>query len=37
MRGDIYGLHQWCPAAVQAAYRDVPMMIIWHFQLTAAL
>jgi SAM-dependent methyltransferase len=33
LRPDIYSLHRWCPAAVHAAYRDVPMMIIWHFQL----
>jgi SAM-dependent methyltransferase len=30
---DVWTLHQWCPAAVDAAYRDVPFLIIWHFQL----
>jgi SAM-dependent methyltransferase len=34
MQGDMYRLHHWCPAAVHAAYRDVPIMIVWHFQLT---
>jgi ubiquinone/menaquinone biosynthesis C-methylase UbiE len=32
---DVRSLHRWCPAAVDAAYRDVPILIIWHFQLTA--
>jgi SAM-dependent methyltransferase len=34
LQPDIYSLHRWCPAAVNAAYRDIPVMIIWHFQLT---
>lgn len=33
---DVGKLHRWCPAAVNAAYRDVPAVIIWHFQLTTA-
>jgi SAM-dependent methyltransferase len=31
---DVWTLHGWCPAAVDAAYRDVPILIVWHFQLT---
>lgn len=31
---DARTLHRWCPAAVRAAYRDVPLLIIWHFQLS---
>jgi SAM-dependent methyltransferase len=31
---DIGTLHRYCPAAVSAAYRDIPILIIWHFQLT---
>jgi len=30
---DIWSLHRWCTDAVNAAYRDVPAAIIWHFQL----
>jgi ubiquinone/menaquinone biosynthesis C-methylase UbiE len=30
---DIWSLHSWCPAATNAAYRDNPAAIIWHFQL----
>lgn len=33
---DIWSLHSWCPAATNAAYRDNPATIIWHFQLPAA-
>jgi ubiquinone/menaquinone biosynthesis C-methylase UbiE len=31
---DVWSLHRWCPAAVSAAFRDVPILIVWHFQLT---
>jgi ubiquinone/menaquinone biosynthesis C-methylase UbiE len=30
---DIWSLHSWCPAATNAAYRDNPAAIVWHFQL----
>jgi SAM-dependent methyltransferase len=30
---NIWALHRWCPAATNAAYRDNPAVIIWHFQL----
>jgi len=30
---DIWSLWPRCPAAVNAAYRDTPALIIWHFQL----
>jgi hypothetical protein len=33
---DMWSLHSWCPAATNAAYRDNPAAIIWHFQLSAA-
>jgi hypothetical protein len=33
---DIWSLHSWCPAATNAAYRDNPAAIIWHFQLPSA-
>jgi ubiquinone/menaquinone biosynthesis C-methylase UbiE len=33
---DIWSLHSWCPAATNAAYRDNPAAIVWHFQLPAA-
>jgi ubiquinone/menaquinone biosynthesis C-methylase UbiE len=33
---NIWALHRWCPAATNAAYRDVPIAIIWHFQLGGA-
>jgi SAM-dependent methyltransferase len=32
---DIWELHAWCPAATNAAYRDNPAAIVWHFQLPA--
>jgi SAM-dependent methyltransferase len=32
---DIWSLWPWCPAAINAAYRDAPMLIVWHFQLGA--
>jgi SAM-dependent methyltransferase len=31
---DIWSLWPWIPAAVNAAYRDAPILIIWHFQLS---
>jgi len=33
---NVGSLHRLCPAAVDAAFRDIPVVIIWHFQLTAA-
>jgi SAM-dependent methyltransferase len=30
---DIWSLWSWCPAAVNAVYRDTPVLIVWHFQL----
>ena len=30
---NIWALHHWCPAATNAAYRGMPLAIIWHFQL----
>jgi SAM-dependent methyltransferase len=30
---DIWSLWPWCPAAVNACYRDAPAMILCHFQL----
>lgn len=30
---DHWALQPWCPAATNAAYRDTPLAIIWHFQL----
>ena len=30
---DIWSLWPRCPAAVNAAYRDTPVLIVWHFQL----
>ncbi len=33
---NIWALHRWCPAATNAAYRDNPAVIIWHFQLREA-
>jgi ubiquinone/menaquinone biosynthesis C-methylase UbiE len=30
---DIWSLWPWCPAAVNAAYRDTPLLIVWDFQL----
>lgn len=29
---DIYLLHPWAPAAVNASFRDKPTCIVWHFQ-----
>jgi ubiquinone/menaquinone biosynthesis C-methylase UbiE len=31
---NIWSLHPWAPAAANAAYRDTPIAIIWHFQLS---
>lgn len=33
---NIWALHRWCPAAINAAYRGLPAAIIWHFQLGQA-
>jgi ubiquinone/menaquinone biosynthesis C-methylase UbiE len=30
---DIWSLWPWSPAAVNAVYRDSPILIVWHFQL----
>jgi SAM-dependent methyltransferase len=30
---NIWSLHRWCSAATNAAYRDTPAVIVWHFQL----
>jgi ubiquinone/menaquinone biosynthesis C-methylase UbiE len=30
---NIWALHRWAPAAANAAYRDIPGAIVWHFQL----
>ena len=30
---NIWALHRWAPAATNAAYRDTPIVIVWHFQL----
>jgi SAM-dependent methyltransferase len=30
---DIWSLWPWCPAAINAIYRDTPVLIVWHFQL----
>ena len=30
---NIWALHRWCPAATNAAYRGLPVAIVWHFQL----
>lgn len=30
---DIWALHRWCTEAINAAYRDTPVAIVWHFQL----
>jgi SAM-dependent methyltransferase len=32
---NIWSLHRWCPDATNAAYRENPAAIIWHFQLSA--
>jgi ubiquinone/menaquinone biosynthesis C-methylase UbiE len=29
---DIWSLWPWCPAAINAVYRDSPVLIIWHFR-----
>jgi ubiquinone/menaquinone biosynthesis C-methylase UbiE len=31
----IWSLHPWATAAANAAYRDTPIAIVWHFQLAA--
>ena len=33
---NIWALHRWCPDATNAAYRELPIAIIWHFQLVPA-
>lgn len=33
---DVAALNTWCPEAARAAYRGLPDLIIWHFQLTAS-
>jgi ubiquinone/menaquinone biosynthesis C-methylase UbiE len=33
---DHWSLQPWCPAATNAAYRDTPIAIIWHFQLSGS-
>ena len=33
-RSNIWSLHPWATAAANAAYRDTPIAIIWHFQLS---
>jgi hypothetical protein len=33
----IWSLHRFCPDAVNAAYRDGPAAIVWHFQLAGEL
>jgi hypothetical protein len=30
---DHWSLQAWCPAAANAAYRQTPIAIIWHFQI----
>jgi ubiquinone/menaquinone biosynthesis C-methylase UbiE len=32
---NIWALHRWCTDATNAAYREAPAAIIWHFQLSA--
>ena len=32
---NIWALHRFCPTATNAAYRDSPAAIIWHFQLSS--
>jgi hypothetical protein len=29
----IWALHPWAPTATNAAYRDLPIAILWNFQL----
>ena len=33
---NIWALHRWAPEATNAAYRDAPIVIVWHFQLGEA-
>lgn len=33
---NIWALHRWCTAATNAAFRDTPAAIIWHFQVAGA-
>lgn len=33
---DIWALHGYCVAATNAAFRDNPVAIVWHFQLAAS-
>jgi len=33
---NIWALHRWCTAATNAAYRDSPAVVIWHFELGQA-
>ena len=33
---NIWALHRFVPAATNAAYRDTPIVIVWHFQLREA-
>ena len=33
---NIWALHAWCPEATNAAYRDAPIAIVWHFELGGA-
>ena len=33
---NIWALHRWCPDATNAAYRDVPIAVVWHFELGPA-
>ena len=30
---NIWWLHHWFPEATNAAFKDIPVGIIWHFQL----
>jgi ubiquinone/menaquinone biosynthesis C-methylase UbiE len=32
----VWSLEEWCPAATNAFYRDKPIAIVWHFQLSPA-
>jgi ubiquinone/menaquinone biosynthesis C-methylase UbiE len=32
---DIWSLQRWCPAAANAVFRDTPVAIVWHFQLSS--
>ncbi len=33
---NIWALHRWCPGATNAAYRDTPLVVVWHFRLGEA-